>query len=164
MSIVTKTGDQGETSLFSGKRVSKSNAYIKACGEIDELNSFIGLVKTKNIDKKDKEQLLNIQKNLYQIMAFLSGDKLDEDNLNKQLKAIEEIIYQKEKELPKINHFVVPGENPISAWFHILRTVCRRAERQVVALEINSQQNIVKYLNRLSDFFFILARQYEKNY
>jgi len=163
MSIVTKTGDQGTTSLFGGKRVLKSDPQVKAYGEIDELNSFIGLVKSQTLDPEEKKLLLNIQKDLYQIMTFLAGGNINENKLNQSLKNIEEIIYQKEKVLPKINQFVIPGENSLSAWFHVLRTVSRRVERQVIALGNNSNKNVVQYLNRLSDFFFMLARQHEKN-
>ncbi|GAB4218637.1 MAG: cob(I)yrinic acid a,c-diamide adenosyltransferase [Candidatus Microgenomates bacterium] len=162
MHIYTKTGDKGETSLFGGKRVLKSDVQIEAYGQIDELTSFIGLVST--ITKKDEQFLIQIQKDLYRIMAYLSGAKINLDFLEKRVLDFEKRIDEIEKNLPKLNNFIIPGADEHSAWFHILRTICRRVERVVVKL--NQQKpvlNIITYFNRLSDLFFVLARKYGKN-
>lgn len=158
MPIYTRTGDGGTTSLFGGKRVSKSNHIIVACGEIDELNSFIGLVKNK-LDKSDKNNglLFSIQNDLYKIMACLAGNKKIIVDYEKKTILFEKTIDLLSLKLPPLTNFVVPGGNKLSSWFHILRTVCRRAERNVVDLKT------VRYLNRLSDLFFTLARFYGKN-
>lgn len=164
-SIYTKTGDFGSTTLFGGKRILKSNIKVEAYGAIDELNSFIGLLTSKNISKEDKELLTNIQKDLYQIMNILSGIKNNLPILNNNISNIEQYIDKTEEKLPKLNHFILPQGTEICSWFHILRTVCRRAEREVVKYFKQTKTKnleIMKYLNRLSDLFFIMARKYNK--
>lgn len=166
MAIYTKTGDQGTTSLYQGKRVLKSDPQIEASGSIDELSSFIGLVISIIPQKKLAQQLTLIQKNLYQIMAFLSGKNLDLMPLEKTVVFFEQYIDNSTLKLPKLTSFILPQGSAFSGWFHVLRTVCRRAEINVVKIfkiklaAGNQQQNIIiKFLNRLSDFFFILARE-----
>jgi cob(I)alamin adenosyltransferase len=159
MSIVTKTGDTGETSLFGGKRVKKSDPLIEIIGAVDELNSFIGLVLIKVIDH-EKDFLILIQKDLYQMMAFFSGAKVDLLFLKERVKTIEEKIFNLEKKLPPLNKFIIPTGTELSSWFHILRVICRRTERKVVSLENKKYLLIISYLNRLSDLFFTLARKY----
>lgn len=160
MSIYTKTGDKGETSLYHGKRVSKSNLKIEALGGIDELTSFIGLVFLK-IKEPDKKLLQDIQKDLYKIMSYLSEMNIDLSFLKDKVKKFEIKIDQLDKKLPKLTKFIIPGGTEISVWFHILRTICRRCERLVVKLKARSYMlNIIQYLNRLSDLFFVLARFY----
>ncbi len=161
MSIYTKTGDDGTTSLYGGKRLLKSNLQVEAYGSIDELTSFIGLVKDKIKDKNDKLFLISLQKDLYQIMGFLSGAKLDLKFLEKKVLTFENKIDELEKKLSKLNRFILPGGTEISSWFQILRVICRRAERNVV--RFNNNIIIVKYLNRLSDLLFVMARNYGKN-
>jgi len=161
MSIVTKTGDTGETSLFGGKRVKKSDPLIGVIGTVDELNSFIGLVLIKVIDH-EKDFLILIQKDLYQMMAFFSGAKVDLLFLKERVKTIEEKIFNLEKKLPPLNKFIIPTGTELSSWFHILRVICRRTERKVVSLENKKYLLIISYLNRLSDLFFTLARFYNK--
>jgi len=165
MSIYTKTGDDGTTSLYNGKRVLKSDPLINACGNIDELTSFIGLVKNKlKSSDKNKTLLLSIQKDLHQIMAVLAGSKRPIVDLNQKVKLFEQMIDKTMSRLPEIKSFILPGGTEMSAWFHILRTVCRRAERRVVGLKIeNGKLKIVIYLNRLSDLFFTLSRWYGRN-
>ncbi|HEX7543096.1 MAG TPA: cob(I)yrinic acid a,c-diamide adenosyltransferase [Patescibacteria group bacterium] len=162
MSIYTRTGDAGTTGLYGGKRILKSDLQVEAYGSIDELTSFIGLVANKLINKKDKLFLISLQKDLYQIMAVLSGAKIDLQFLfEKKVLSFENKIDELEKKLPKLTKFILPGGTEISSWFHILRVICRRAERNVV--RFNNNIIIVKYLNRLSDFLFVMARTYGKN-
>jgi cob(I)alamin adenosyltransferase len=166
MSIYTKTGDDGTTSLFGGKRVSKSNLQIEAYGSVDELNSFIGLVLSKIKDKKDKEWLTIIQRDLYQIMVFLSGARMKTTWLGQRLKIFEQYIDKIQSKLPKLNQFIIPQGDELSSWFHVLRTICRRTERNIVRyfemLKIQRLTLVIKYFNRLSDLFFIMARKYNQ--
>ena len=167
MSIYTRTGDKGTTSLFGGKRVSKSNLQVEAYGSVDELTSYIGLVNSKYKSQKSKFFLVEIQKDLYKIMAYLSGAKTDLKFLDRRVNDFEKQIDKLDKKLPKLTRFILPGGNQLSAWFHILRAVCRRAERNVIryseTLTTNYQLlTTIRYLNRLSDLFFTLARWYGK--
>lgn len=167
MSIYTRTGDKGTTSLFGGKRLLKSDIQVEAYGSVDELTSFIGPVITKIKEKKQKDFLIDIQKDLYEIMSVMSGTNRDLKKIDEKVIEFEKEIDKIEKKLPELTHFIIPGGNEISSWFHILRTVCRRAERNMVHFfkqsTINNEQlTILKYLNRLSDLFFIFARYYAK--
>lgn len=161
MSIYTRTGDSGTTSLYGGKRISKADCQIETYGLIDELTSFIGLVVTKIKNKNDIRLLINIQKDLYQIMGYLSGAKTDLFFLENKVLTFEKIIDEIEEKLPKLNKFILPRGTEVSSWFHVLRTICRRVERNMVKFKSNIL--IVKYLNRLSDLLFIMARNYGKN-
>lgn len=162
MPIYTKTGDDGTTALYGGKRLLKSDLQVEAYGSIDELTSFIGLVVNKLINRKDKFFLISLQKDLYQIMAVLSGASIDPKFLfGEKVLTFENKIDELEKKLPKLNKFILPGGTEISSWFHILRVICRRAERNVVRFDNNII--IVKYLNRLSDLLFVMARTYGKD-
>ncbi len=161
MSIYTRTGDFGTTSLYGGKRISKADCQIETCGSIDELTSYIGLAVIKLKDKKEADSLVEIQKDLYKIMSFLSGAKIDLSPLEKKVIEFEKRIDLMEEKLPKLNKFILPGGTEISSWFHILRVICRRAERNVV--RFNNNIIIVKYLNRLSDLLFVMARNYGKS-
>lgn len=162
MSIYTKTGDDGTTALYGGKRLLKSDLQVEAYGSIDELTSFIGLVVNKLINRKDKFFLISLQKDLYQIMAVLSGANINTKFLfGEKVLTFENKIDELEKKLPKLNKFILPGGTEISSWFHILRVICRRAERNVVRFDNNIV--IVKYLNRLSDLLFVMARTYGKD-
>ncbi len=164
MPIYTKTGDGGKTSVFGGQRISKASPQIFACGSLDELSSFIGLA--INETGKEKKLLSEIQIDLYQIMAFLSGANVKISFLNQRVKFIEQIIDDVANKLPKLNRFILPQGSKTSNWFHILRTVCRRAERVVVSYYDQEKKDnpiVIVYLNRLSDLFFILARKYNQN-
>lgn len=171
MPIYTKTGDDGTTSLYGGKRILKSDLQVEVYGQIDELSSFIGLTIAKINSSFYKNFLTEIQKDLYLIMSFLAGAKVKIDDLLKKTKKIEKEIDNLEKKLPKLNRFILPQGNEISCLFHITRTICRRAERAVVgyfekeeSLTIkNGRWEIITYLNRLSDLFFTLARFYHTN-
>lgn len=175
MPIYTKTGDLGGTSLYGGKRVLKSDLQVEAYGAIDELSSFIGLVIVKIKNQEQKEYLTQVQKDLYNIMAVLAGDKDKNLSLENRVISFEKQIDAMEKKLSPLHHFILPQGTEISGWFQILRVICRRTERKVVAfyklseikkLKLTPIQSglkiIIKYLNRLSDLFFILARYYNK--
>ncbi len=163
MPIYTKTGDKGSTSLFGGKRILKSDWQIEAYGSIDELSSFTGLVAVKITNKIDRGFLINLQKDFYQIMASLSGAKIDLGFLEKRILDFEKRINSIDKKIPRLKRFILPGGTESASWFHILRVICRRAERKVIKFSQKELQ-IIKYLNRLSDLFFTMARKYgQKN-
>ena len=159
MSIYTKTGDKGTTSLYGGVRISKSDPRVEAYGEADELTSFIGLAAAKIKNKDHQALLVEIQKDLYQIMAVLSGAKANLNYLEEKILGFEKAIDAMDKRLPLLKRFIVPGGTEISSWLHILRVLTRRAERRAVGYDMI----IVKYLNRLSDLFFTMARTYGKS-
>ncbi|GMR25757.1 MAG: cob(I)yrinic acid a,c-diamide adenosyltransferase [Ignavibacteria bacterium] len=167
MKIYTKTGDKGETGLFGGERVSKDSIRIQAYGTIDELNSFIGLAVTEVADDTVKEILQNIQNRLFTIGADLSTPDSEK---NKKLNIfrtpeefyldIEKAIDHYESKLDELKNFILPGGSKGAALLHICRTITRRAEREVVVLNktVKIGDNIIIFLNRLSDLFFVLAR------
>ena len=173
MPIYTRTGDSGTTGLYGGKRISKADCQVETYGSIDELTSYIGLLVVKLKDKKEADFLIEIQKDLYQIMSFLSGAKIDLSVLEKKVALFEKKIDAIEEKLPKLNQFIIPGGSEISSLFQILRVLCRKSERRNIdffnstSLKLrgagNQQLIVVKYLNRLSDLFFDLARKYGKN-
>lgn len=165
MKIYTKTGDKGQTSLFGGKRVSKCAERINAYGTIDELNSFIGLVKDCQTNDLRLQELKNIQDNLFMAGAFLASDPekpsaIVEDLALTSIEELEQAIDEMEKSLSPLKNFILPGGHIFVSYCHLARTVCRRAERAVVAL--NEREfagvQIIPYLNRLSDYLFVLAR------
>jgi cob(I)alamin adenosyltransferase len=174
MKIYTATGDKGRTSLFSGERIVKDDARIEAYGAVDELNAIIGALMAALPDPPQEGglhgQLMRIQSDLFQVGAWLATTPdspstshlppMSSDSwqrLEKQIDAIQ-------SELGELNAFILPGGHPSAGWAHIARTVCRRAERRVVTLAAlpgtvsSSIKNILVYLNRLSDYFFVLAR------
>ena len=166
MKIYTKTGDLGETSLLGGKRVKKSNPRIDAYGTVDELNSYIGLLISLD-DQEDRKKLLaQIQNNLFVMGSHLAcaSDKKT-DNLpvleNSSIIELENQIDEMTNLLPEMKNFILPGGNQHISFCHIARCVCRRAERCVVELnEIEKVESIlIQYLNRLSDYIFVLARK-----
>ncbi|MCX6252312.1 MAG: cob(I)yrinic acid a,c-diamide adenosyltransferase [Bacteroidetes bacterium] len=168
--IYTKTGDLGETSLLGGKRVWKSHERVEAYGTLDELNSFIGLLKDQQIGEHYKSILATIQEKIFVAEAWIASDPqgkpatlpflTDED-----IKLLENEIDEMNKSLPLLNHFLLPGGHTMVSYCHIARTVCCRAERTVIRLKEKSQmdQIITRYLNRLSDYFFVLARKIAKD-
>lgn len=169
MPIYTKTGDKGETSLFGGKRLSKADIQIAAYGTVDELTSFLGMIMVKIKPKKEQDFLLAVQKDLYSVMGVLAGADSPIESLSGRITLFEQQIDSLEKKLPKLSRFIIPGGTELSAWFHIVRTVCRRAERNVVEAYSNtllqnnpSMKIIIMYLNRLSDLLFTLARWYNR--
>jgi cob(I)alamin adenosyltransferase len=172
MPIYTRTGDTGTTSLFGGKRVLKCEELVDVYGSIDELNSWIGLVVTEISKEHLKKLFLEIQSDLFTIggnlaggparnaSASVAGGETDLANLETRIPQMEVEIDAMEKELPALSHFILPGGTVTASRLHITRSIARRVERQVVALskKQNVDPAIIKYLNRLSDLFFVLAR------
>ena len=172
MKIYTKTGDKGSTSLFGGTRVPKHHIRIESYGTVDELNSHIGLLRDQPVDNNTKQLLIEIQDRLFTIGAVLATDpekeklKNGKDRLNipkvsnADIEKLEHAIDQMNTELPEMTHFVLPGGHQSVSFCHIARCVCRRAERISTALyDIEPfQDQVLVYLNRLSDYLFVLAR------
>lgn len=171
MKIYTKTGDSGETALYGGTRVSKASARVDSYGNIDELNSFIGVAKAQISDENVLNQLKSIQFNLFTVgsEAATPTDKLTLANGNSRLtliiseKEIEELevwMDEMEESLEPLQYFILPGGGISATAFHVARTVCRRAERSLVFLNESEpvRPELIKYLNRLSDYLFVLAR------
>jgi len=169
--IYTKTGDQGETGLFGGGRVPKDHPRVTAYGEVDELNAAVGFAASLEPQDFDAAFLETIQRDLFTIGAELASPdprKLDKalggpqgDLIGEaQIGMLEHMIDGHEAQLPPLRNFILPGGTPKAAAFHLARTVCRRAERSVVALarQQTISPAIVQYLNRLSDLLFVLAR------
>lgn len=167
MKIYTKTGDKGTTSLIGGTKVSKAHLRIEAYGTVDELNSYIGLCKDLLSDNNSNAVLQEVQDRLFTIGAALACDPEKETKLNipdlkeEDITLLEQEIDKMNEQLPPMKSFVLPGGHPTVSHTHISRCICRRAERCCVRLE--AEQNevepiIIKYLNRLSDYLFVLAR------
>ena len=167
MKIYTKTGDKGTTSLIGGTKVSKAHLRIEAYGTIDELNSYTGLCKDLITDKESTVVLQEIQDRLFTIGSALACDPqketkmkipdLEEDDIN----LLEKEIDKMNETLPPMKSFIVPGGHPTISHLHIARCICRRSERCCVRLEAENNEVapiIIKYLNRLSDYLFVLAR------
>ncbi len=173
MKIYTKTGDKGTTALFGGTRVPKHHIRIDSYGTVDELNSHIGLIRDQEIDNHHKEILIRIQDRLFTLGAILATDpekailKNGKERLNIPLIQEEDILLLENEmdmmneSLPPMTHFVLPGGHTTVSYCHIARCVCRRAERLASALyEISPfDEHTLKYLNRLSDYLFVLARK-----
>ena len=171
MKIYTKTGDNGETALYGGTRVSKANARVEAYGTIDEVNAFLGLAKANISDESIISQLQKIQFNLFTVgsEAATPTDQLTLANGNPRLplmiseKEIEELeiwMDAMEENLKPLQFFILPGGGNETTSLHLARTVCRRAERSLVFLNETEEvrKDLIKYLNRLSDYLFVLAR------
>ena len=166
MKIYTKTGDKGETSLFGGKRVKKYHISIQAYGTVDELNSWIGLLKD-SLTSFDHQSLDSIQDNLFVIGSHLASG--DDAKLIAKLPLLEEKFIKElegeidlmQKNLPEMKNFVLPGGHILSSYCHIARCVCRRAERLTIEIseQIDVNPTIIQYLNRLSDYLFVLSRK-----
>jgi cob(I)alamin adenosyltransferase len=165
--IYTKTGDAGKTSLIGGTKVPKSHIRIQAYGTIDELNSFIGLLNDQISDTHSREMLREIQDRLFTIGSSLACDPDKEivmkipDLKESDILLLETEIDQMNAKLPEMKSFILPGGHESVSAAHICRTICRRAERLIVELDEKErldQPLIIKYLNRLSDYFFVLAR------
>ncbi|HPA24384.1 MAG TPA: cob(I)yrinic acid a,c-diamide adenosyltransferase [Candidatus Cloacimonas sp.] len=164
MSIVTKSGDSGKTSLYSGEKVFKDDLRVQAYGTLDELNAWIGECRNYLSDERQKENLLEIQKTLFRCMGQLAtkNGTFPDPITNKDVDNITELVYSLEKNL-HLKGFVLPGGNSVSAKLDICRTVARRAERKIIALSRKEKiaPELIIYVNRLSDFFFVLARTEE---
>lgn len=168
MKIYTKTGDKGDTGLFGGGRVPKDDPRVEAYGDVDELNAVLGMVRAVEIMPRIDEVIAPIQRDLFGLGALLATPKPEkvEEQLRKariddaRIAELEAAIDDGEKELEPLTAFILPGGTPKSAALHVARTVCRRAERRVIALQhtVAIPPIVVIYLNRLSDLLFVLAR------
>ena len=177
MKIYTKTGDNGTTSLFGGTRVPKHHLRIESYGTVDELNSYIGLIKDQEISKEIKDALYKIQHDLFTLGAMLATPtekeilKNGKERLNivkvenNSISFLENQIDKMDAELPQMTHFILPGGHTTVSFCHIARCVCRRAERLTTHLKEEEiiNQYILTYLNRLSDYLFVLARKLSKD-
>ncbi|MFN8347218.1 MAG: cob(I)yrinic acid a,c-diamide adenosyltransferase [Spirosomataceae bacterium] len=166
MKIYTKTGDNGSTSLVGGTRVSKADLRIDTYGTVDELNSYLGLVRDQPVNTVRLDFLKYIQDRLFTIGSILASEPDNKkhfipDLLEEDILALEAAMDAMDAELPPMRSFILPGGHPSVSFCHVARTVCRRAERLVIALnEIESvEPEVVRYLNRLSDYLFVLARK-----
>lgn len=163
--IYTKTGDKGETGLFGGRRLPKNHLRIEAYGTVDELNAFIGLVSDHIEDDQLDAALKSIQDLLFVIGSNLASDPDKEmavpDVKEADIEILEAAIDQMEQSLPALKHFILPGGHVAVSHAHVARCVCRRAERLVVALASEELvlDIIIRYLNRLSDYLFVVARK-----
>ena len=173
MKIYTKTGDQGTTALFGGTRVPKHHMRIEAYGTVDELNSYIGLIRDQPAEGPHKELLIKVQDKLFTVGAILATDpekavltsgkerlnipKISEDDIA----VLETAMDEMNESLPPLTHFVLPGGHTTVSYCHIARCICRRAERRATLLHESEAVDsmVLKYLNRLSDYLFVLARK-----
>ena len=166
MKIYTKKGDAGQTSLLGGTRVSKSHIRIEAYGTVDELNSHIGLIRDSQKDNRINDSLINVQNCLFTVGSILASDpdkakaKIP-DLAETDVEYLEKEIDRMNETLPELKNFILPGGNIVSSYCHIARTACRRAERITISLsEVSEVDPItIVYLNRLSDYLFILSRK-----
>lgn len=162
MKIYTKTGDAGQTGLYSGKRIPKYDLRVESYGTVDELNAFVGALRDLVTDEALSSELLTQQHLLFALGAALADDRPGQAY---QLPGtastdLEESMDRMDADLPKMTHFILPGGHPVLSAAHICRTVCRRAERRVVELagSVELDPAVTIYLNRLSDYFFVLSR------
>lgn len=172
MKIYTKTGDKGTTGLYGGKRVPKYDTRIEAYGTLDELNSFIGLLRDQEIDSSHKSFLIKLQIDFFIIGAILATPSKEKQLKTKELKIekshihkIENEIDRLEESLEPMTHFILPGGHPTVSYCHVARSICRRTERLILYLNslepINNE--VLIYMNRLSDYLFVLARKLTKD-
>ena len=167
--VYTKRGDKGETDLLGGSSARKDSLKVEAYGCIDETSSFIGLARYYTKNKIIKERLKEIQNKLLVLGGFLASDDKGKEMMKDQIKEediklLEEYIDEYNQKLPPLTHFILPGDDEVAAHFHVARTVVRRAERRIVSLAAQEDLNplIQKYVNRLSDLMFVLARYSEE--
>ena len=166
MKIYTRTGDKGETSLIGGTRVPKFHLRIECYGTVDELNSYIGLIQCQDIDPHAKQLLKEIQDRLFTIGSSLAADpeksRMKIPDLHAEdITLLEQEMDQMNEILPDLKNFILPGGNTVVSYCHIARCICRRAERLTVQLSIESEvdNQVMVYLNRLSDYLFVLGRK-----
>lgn len=169
MKIYTRTGDAGETALFDGTRVSKADARVDAYGDVDELNAWLGCIRAMGqstpLPADLEEAMIHVQRDLFALGAMLAdprhkiADRVEKATLgDADVIRLEALIDRLEGSLPPLRHFILPGGSPPGAALHVARTVCRRAERRIVGLTPPADPLAVRYLNRLSDLLFVLAR------
>ena len=169
MKIYTRTGDEGETSLFDGTRVRKDDARVDAYGDVDELNAWLGLARASLRDDDLDEALTRIQRDLFAVGAELAdpADRIaarvtKADVTDADVERLEQLIDRLEDELEPLRRFILAGGAPAGAALHVARAVCRRAERRIVALSPRPAAMLLRYINRLSDLLFVLARVVNK--
>jgi len=164
--VYTKTGDRGTTSLIGGTRVTKNHIRLEAYGSIDELNSYLGFLWSYDVPEQISIFIQNIQSHLFVVGAYLATDSTVSD-LRDKLDASESHILLLEREmdsledgLPELKTFVLPGGHPLISSCHVARTVCRRAERRIIELSLIEEIDpwVIRYVNRLSDYLFVLSR------
>jgi cob(I)alamin adenosyltransferase len=163
--IYTRTGDLGETGLFDGTRVSKADARVDAYGEVDELNAALGLARASGVDAAIDALLVELQRDLHALGARLAdpahriAPRVEKATIGPgAVERLERTIDELEAELPPLRRFILAGGVPAGAALHVARTVCRRAERRIVALGAEVEPALVTYVNRLSDLLFVIAR------
>ena len=166
MKIYTKTGDQGQTSLIGGTRVPKHHLRIESYGTVDELNSYIGLIRDQQVSEHQQNLLKEIQDRLFTIGSVLASDpeksKMKIPDLHQEdIELLEKEIDTMTADLPELRHFILPGGSNAVSFCHLARCVCRRAERICVHLSEDSfvDEKVMVYLNRLSDYLFVLSRK-----
>lgn len=173
MKIYTKTGDHGTTALYGGTRVAKHHIRIDSYGTVDELNSWLGLIRDQRIDEDTKHLLTKIQDKLFTVGAILATDpekarlKNGRERLNipkigiADIELLEKEMDKMNQKLPPMTHFILPGGHTTVSYCHIARTICRRAERLSVQLHEKEplDEYVLSYMNRLSDYLFVLARK-----
>ncbi|MGL5681501.1 MAG: cob(I)yrinic acid a,c-diamide adenosyltransferase [Marinifilaceae bacterium] len=164
MKIYTKTGDKGQTCLVGGSRINKNSIRLEAYGTVDELNSYIGLLRSYPLQAEDSELLIDIQNTLFAIGSELATpyDKTSDNPRYYLTDKMEQAIDRITEQLPQMTHFILPGGGVSTSFAHIARTVCRRTERRI--LDLNDVEpvsvDIISYINRLSDYLFTLARKF----
>lgn len=171
MPIYTKKGDKGQTSIFGGKRVPKYEIQVEAYGVVDEASSFIGWAMEEIHDERVRATLTDVQYNLYKVMAYLAGAKWKDEQhqIEEFVAVLEQEIDHYEKKLPKLTRFILPQGSEATSRLHIARAKVRTAERRVVLFisgreeEKQEDEVIVKFLNRLSDWFFMIARKFSQD-
>lgn len=172
--IYTKTGDKGETSLIGGTRVPKYHQRIEAYGTLDELNSYLGLIRDQEIDQPTREIILEIQDRIFTAESLLAADPEKEIKtlpslFESDIQLLEQTIDEMNETLPSISSFILPGGHQAVSLCHIARCICRRAERITIKLvedqpETLMGETVIKYLNRLSDYLFVLSRKFTKDF
>jgi cob(I)alamin adenosyltransferase len=165
MKIYTRTGDTGDTSLFGGTRVGKDDPRVAAYGDVDELNAHLGLAGASAPDAGIGDEIVRLQRDLFAVGAQLAdpsgtvGTKMPKALLrDADVERMEQVIDRLEADLPPLTNFILAGGSPCGAALHVARAVCRRAERSMVALDPAVDPLLLKYINRLSDLLFVLAR------
>lgn len=167
MKIYTKTGDKGMTSLIGGKRVPKNSARLESYGTIDELNSCLGMIRSFSLDEQVVNELVEIQSRLFDVGGNLATDpeaeniKIPLGVTEKDIALLEAGIDRMDEEVPPMRNFILPGGSQAVSSCHIARTVCRRAERRILDLSEEAEVDglVMKYVNRLSDYLFVLSRK-----
>lgn len=167
MKIYTKTGDKGMTSLRGGTRVAKNSVRLEAYGSVDELNSYIGWIRSFDINPLLREELAEIQHILFSVGGNLATDPsretvgIDLGVADENIEILEKAIDRMNAELPPLTSFILPGGTPASSCCQVARTVCRRVERRILDVNTESpvEESVIRYINRLSDYLFMLARK-----